>query len=424
MPFFVEFAPPLMVRRGEVLHLPISVFVYPETTTNPITITMTDTTKAAHEPGVGVYIGVGGKGVLRICYELEMSVETNSRDRRVVGATAFATCICMGHLKKTFYLPLRPLRVGHLNVTVKAVAKRGSWVCGDNDVGFGVWEQTREAFIVTDAVQRLVRVIAEGVERSITLGGAFCTSKGFLKKAQEMTISLPDKQIVGGSLRSYITVSDNVVGRALANLDSLIQMPTGCGEQNLVKVAPSVYVLRHLLLNHQGNTNSKAPNSPYDRLVRKAAACVLSGFKNQLNYRPPNNGAFSVFGPHYSTNGSTWLTAYILEVFSEAEKLPIIFITGQQLDACTTISSAFDFLLSQQRTSRDGCFEKASTSFLPWVQSSNKVENRLQLTAHVLAALGSTSTALGETKGGEFRGCVRSAIRCIESTAQHQPFFQ
>ncbi|VDK23715.1 unnamed protein product [Taenia asiatica] len=424
MPFFVEFAPPLMARRGEVLHLPISVFVYPETTTNPATITMTDTTKADHEPGVGVYGGVGGKGVQRTCYEVEMSVETNLQDWQVVGATAFTTCICMGDLKKTFYLPLRPLRVGHLNVTAKAVAKRGSWVCGDNDDGFGIWEQTREAFTVTDAVQRSVRVIAEGVERSITLGGAFCTSKGFSKKEQEMTISLPDKQIVGGSLRSYITVSGNVVGRALANLDSLIQMPTGCGEQNLVKVAPSVYVLRHLLLNRQGNTSSKALNSRYDRLIRKAAAYILSGFKNQLNYLHPNNGAFSVFGPQYSANGSTWLTAYVFEVFSEAEKLPIISITGQQLDACTTLSSAFDFLLSQQRASGDGCFEEASPRFLPWVQSSNKVENRLQLTAHVLAALGSASTTLRETKGGDFRSCVRSAIRCIESTAQHQPFFK
>lgn len=36
------------------------------------------------------------------------------------------------------------------------------------------------------------------------------------------------------------------MGTALQNLDSLVQMPRGCGEQNMVLFAPIIYVLQYL----------------------------------------------------------------------------------------------------------------------------------------------------------------------------------
>ena len=36
------------------------------------------------------------------------------------------------------------------------------------------------------------------------------------------------------------------MGTALQNLDHLVQMPHGCGEQNMVLFAPIVYVLQYL----------------------------------------------------------------------------------------------------------------------------------------------------------------------------------
>ncbi|VDK23336.1 unnamed protein product, partial [Taenia asiatica] len=213
MPFFVEFAPPLMARRGEVLHLPLSVFVYPETTTG----------------FGGSDDGGGSKGLPRTCYEVEVGVDTDSRDWRVVGVAAFTTCICVGDPKGTFNLLLRPLRVGLLNVTATAVAHRDSPICADADADADAdgdasgrkW--AREVVTVRDAVRRSVRVIAEGIEKRVTIGGIICTSGGSQKEEQEMAVALPDKEIVEGSLRTYVAVSGNVVGRALANLDSLIR---------------------------------------------------------------------------------------------------------------------------------------------------------------------------------------------------------
>lgn len=36
------------------------------------------------------------------------------------------------------------------------------------------------------------------------------------------------------------------MGRALKNLDYLLQMPSGCGEQNMIILAPNIYILQYL----------------------------------------------------------------------------------------------------------------------------------------------------------------------------------
>lgn len=41
------------------------------------------------------------------------------------------------------------------------------------------------------------------------------------------------------------------MGRAMKNLDSLLQMPYGCGEQNMVLFAPNIYILNYLQSTRQ-----------------------------------------------------------------------------------------------------------------------------------------------------------------------------
>ena len=38
----------------------------------------------------------------------------------------------------------------------------------------------------------------------------------------------------------------NVLGPALSNMDNLLRLPAGCGEQNMVHFAPNLYILRYL----------------------------------------------------------------------------------------------------------------------------------------------------------------------------------
>lgn len=38
----------------------------------------------------------------------------------------------------------------------------------------------------------------------------------------------------------------DILALSIEHLDSLVQIPTGCGEQNMIHFAPSVYVLQYL----------------------------------------------------------------------------------------------------------------------------------------------------------------------------------
>lgn len=43
----------------------------------------------------------------------------------------------------------------------------------------------------------------------------------------------------------------DIMGTALQNLNQLVQMPSGCGEQNMVLFAPIIYVLQYLERTNQ-----------------------------------------------------------------------------------------------------------------------------------------------------------------------------
>lgn len=38
----------------------------------------------------------------------------------------------------------------------------------------------------------------------------------------------------------------DILGLSVSNLDSLVQLPLGCGEQSMIHFAPSIYVLQYL----------------------------------------------------------------------------------------------------------------------------------------------------------------------------------
>lgn len=53
------------------------------------------------------------------------------------------------------------------------------------------------------------------------------------------------------------------MGRALKNLDQLLRMPSGCGEQNMIVLAPNIYILRYLEVTAQLTTAIRATATGY-----------------------------------------------------------------------------------------------------------------------------------------------------------------
>ena len=52
------------------------------------------------------------------------------------------------------------------------------------------------------------------------------------------------------------------MGPAMNNLEDLLRMPYGCGEQNVANFAPNIYIMEYLTQTHQltGDIKSKAEN--------------------------------------------------------------------------------------------------------------------------------------------------------------------
>ena len=49
-----------------------------------------------------------------------------------------------------------------------------------------------------------------------------------------------------GSARAYLSLTGNYLTQTIQGLEKLIEMPFGCGEQNMILFAPNVFVSRYL----------------------------------------------------------------------------------------------------------------------------------------------------------------------------------
>uniref|UniRef100_A0A3Q2EBV8 Alpha-2-macroglobulin-P-like n=1 Tax=Cyprinodon variegatus TaxID=28743 RepID=A0A3Q2EBV8_CYPVA len=165
----------------------------------------------------------------------------------------------------------------------------------------------------------------------------FCINSGEAL-TEETELQLP-QNVIEGSGRTSVSVLGDILGRALQNLDGLLQMPYGCGEQNMALLAPNIYILEYLQRSQQLTSAIK----------EKASNFLTSGYQRQLNYKD-KEGGYSTFG---SGPGNTWLTAFVLRSFSKAQSF--VYIDPEKLEQSRT------WLIKKQR--RNGCFEKSGKLF-------------------------------------------------------------
>ncbi|XP_039541683.1 alpha-2-macroglobulin-like protein 1 [Pimephales promelas] len=178
--------------------------------------------------------------------------------------------------------------------------------------------------------------------------------------SEDVTLTFP-KNVVQGSVRCSVSVLGDIMGRALKNLDRLLQMPYGCGEQNMIVLAPNIYILLYLEVTGQ----LTAP-------IRETATGFLkSGYQRQLNYRH-NDGSYSTFG---NDESNTWLTAFVMRSFGLARQF--IFIDPHVLQ------SAKDWLISKQGS--DGCFIQQGTLYHSEMKGG--VGDGVTMTAYIVASL-------------------------------------
>lgn len=122
-----------------------------------------------------------------------------------------------------------------------------------------------------------------------------------------MNVELPDNFIPGSHDLKLVVVGD-ILGEAVSGISNLIQLPSGCGEQNMHKIATNVFAANYL-------------RSMYDELPENIDYNIKHnlniGIQQQLAYRK-GSGSYS-YGYSIFTGGSTsdWLTAFVHKISAQ-----------------------------------------------------------------------------------------------------------
>ncbi|POI32181.1 hypothetical protein CIB84_004068, partial [Bambusicola thoracicus] len=166
----------------------------------------------------------------------------------------FTSCLCANEAK-IFVWNVTATRLGKVNVTVSSVAEDSHNLC-DNRVAVTPLQGKRDTVIKPLLVKP---------------GGVL----------QEKTQN------------AFLCATGDIMGPALQNLDRLLEMPFGCGEQNMVQFAPNIFVLQYLKKTKQ-----------LDPKIEVTALYFLrTGYQRQLLYKH-DDGSYSAFGKS-DTQGNT-----------------------------------------------------------------------------------------------------------------------
>uniref|UniRef100_A0A7N8XPS2 Alpha-2-macroglobulin-like n=1 Tax=Mastacembelus armatus TaxID=205130 RepID=A0A7N8XPS2_9TELE len=286
----------------------------------------------------------------------------------------YTSCLC-GSERKTLSWTMTPSTLGTVNVSVTAEAVASQASC-DNEI-VSVPERGR-----IDVVTKSLIVKVEFLSVSV-----FCLYTG-KALTEEIDIRL-SKNVIPGSARASISVMGDILGRALKNLDGLLKMPYGCGEQNMALLAPNIYILEYLT-----NTQQLTP-----AIKEKATTFLTSGYQRQLNYK--HAGAYSTFG---SGPGNAWLTAFVLRSFTKAQSF--IYIDPQKIEESKT------WLLQQQR--QTGCFLQSGKLFNNRMKGG--VSDEVTLSAYITAVFLEMKMPVNNSVMTNSLSCLKESISNLNNT--------
>ncbi|XP_033985885.1 cobra venom factor-like [Trematomus bernacchii] len=175
-----------------------------------------------------------------------------------------------------------------------------------------------------DRIQKLLNVVMDGVQKTEVWSAVLNPSaEGGTQTVSVARVNL-DSVVPNSVPEMFINVRGNVLADSIDNsisedsLASLIRMPGGCVEQNLASI--TLPLIATLYLDTTDSWESVG-------MQRKAEALryIRRGYENQLAYRKSDGS----YPPYRREGASTWITAYVVKVFSMAHS--IVGINEQQV---------------------------------------------------------------------------------------------
>ncbi|XP_058032225.1 CD109 antigen [Ahaetulla prasina] len=308
-PFFVSLNLPPSVIRGEQFILEVNIFNYLKESTE-VTVT------------------------LETSDSFEIFVISN--DINAIGNQH--TVWIPSEDGKTVFFPIKPKQIGEIPIRVTAISP-----------------------IASDAILQRLLVKAEGLEQTYSETVLLDLSKR-TNLTEILNFNFPS-DVVPGSERVQVTVTGDKLSSSISGLESLVKMPYGCGEQNMINFAPNIYILDYL--SKTGNLQTQFKS--------KIVSYMREGYQRELLYKRPD-GSFSAFG-NSDPSGSTWLSAFVLRSFIQAR--PYIDIDPYIPERTAA------WILSHQKFS--GEFEEPGRVLNTELQGGTS--DSVSLTAYILTAL-------------------------------------
>ncbi|XP_021103747.1 ovostatin isoform X2 [Heterocephalus glaber] len=341
LPFFVEVTLPYSVVQGEIFVLKASVFNYLNRS-------------------------------VQINTELKSSNLYEARFLSINDENDYTR----SNEKKSFTWLVTPHKLGVINITVTSKTLQNS--------GYGHGSSLAQDIGWRDTLIKPLLVEPEGIKKEMTQGLLICTNGSTVSQRVELT--LPEN-LVKDSLRAYWTVLGDILGSAMQNLQDFLQMPFGCGEQNMALFASNIYILDYLNQTQQLTEEIKS----------KALGYLTTGYQKQMSYKH-QDGSYSTFG-HNDEQKNIWLTAFVYKSFAQARRY--IYIDDK------VQSQTLIWLLSVQKS--DGCFSNSGNVFNNALKGED--DNDISLTAYVVNALLEAGHPVSFV-------AVQKGLRCIEAASQ------
>ncbi|NXW72503.1 OVOS protein, partial [Hirundo rustica] len=340
-PFFVDLTLPYSVTRGEKFNLIANIFNY-----------------------------------LNKCVQISAILAQSSDYKAEILSSGGNTATVCANERKTYIWAVSPQKLGEVKFVITAEAKLNTRDTGNST--------SPEETIYSDTLFQTLLVEPEGIKKELTQSSLVCAKGKTSKKiSEQVSLSLP-RNLVQGSARAYFSVIGDILGTALRNLDNLLHMPYGCGEQNMALFTPNIYALDYL--NKTGQLT--------EEIRLRGTGHLSTGYQKQLSYKH-RDGSYSSFGLR-DRGGSVWLTAFVYKSLEQAKRYIYIDDNVQ--------SQTLIWLASKQKS--DGCFENAGSHFNSALKGGEEAE--YSLTAYVVASL-------LEAGHSAAHPVVRSGMNCLET---------
>ncbi|VDI41931.1 Hypothetical predicted protein, partial [Mytilus galloprovincialis] len=234
--FFVSLSMPYSVIRGEEVALQVNLFNY-------------------QNKNMSVLI------ILKNNDDFQNVVRTvNGTQQLMFSKTQSENTFVLAGESTTVYFPIVPRSLGPIYIEV-----------------------TAQSSVASDGVRRELLVEPEGVLQEYNTPVILQVNHSHPVQ-RNVSVPLP-LSVVNGSQKIRVSIMGDLVGPTLHNLDQLIRLPTGCGEQTIVKLAPDVYVANYLKKSNQYSQDMK----------EKLTVYMEKGYQNELRYQR-TDGSFSAFG--------------------------------------------------------------------------------------------------------------------------------